>query len=277
MKLNRFSVIGFKTKYAMGDSMRALYVSTITVILSILPIKDIAAHNVWCHCGKNNAAATLTFFYKAGEVYEAISDVMKVWQSANAPLENGVLAEFEHVVKNTPLKPYHYKETLLTLQLLKEKLGVLDTKLKELRALANDGKTVPEFEEATTRILKEQKGIARLSLQGVRYADVAGQQSNPQPIVGLSGILDAQIADLQILSQILDQVISGLRDAIPLAEKGEFAKVMLSGRNAFGDKMPQFTDMIYAYERLYLQTCMATISATMQIYPKGFEWLQKSP
>jgi hypothetical protein len=58
-----------------------------------------------------------------------------------------------------------------------------------------------------------------------------------------------------------------------LAEKGEFAQVMLSGRNAFGDKMPQFTDMISAFERLYTRTCMATIATTMQIYPKGFEWL----
>jgi hypothetical protein len=49
---------------------------------------------------------------------------------------------------------------------------------------------------------------------------------------------------------------------------------MLSGRNAFGDKMPQFTDMISGYDRLYVQTCMATIAATMQVYPKGFEWLK---
>jgi hypothetical protein len=91
---------------------------------------------------------------------------------------------------------------------------------------------------------------------------------------GIVGILDAQAADLKILRGVLEQVTDGLRDAMPLAEKGEFAKVMLSGRNAFGDKMPQFTDLISGYERMYVQTCMATISATMQVYPKGFEWLK---
>jgi hypothetical protein len=255
-------------------AMRFVRAAAISVLISVVSSTSALAHNVWCHCGKLSPEATLTFFYKAGEVYEAISDVMRVWQSANAPLETGVLAEFEHAIKNAPLKSYHFNETMLALQLLKAKMAVLDTKLKELKALANDGNTVPEFDEAITNILKEHKGLGRLSTQGVRYADVAGLPSTQQPIIGLSGIIDAQITDLQILSQILDQVISGLRDAIPLAERGEFARVMLSGRNAFGDKMPQFTDMIYAYERLYVQTCMSTISATMQIYPKGFQWLQ---
>ena len=29
------------------------------------------------------------------------------------------------------------------------------------------------------------------------------------------------------------------------------------------------------YDRFYVQSCMTTIAATMQIYPKGFEWLKK--
>lgn len=109
----------------------------------------------------------------------------------------------------------------------------------------------------------------------MRYADLAGKEARPQPIVGIVGVVDAQLADLAILRGVLSQVVSGLRDAMPLAEKGEFARVMLSGRNAFGDKMPQLTDMVSAFDRLYVQTCMATISATMQVYPKGFEWLAK--
>ena len=39
--------------------------------------------------------------------------------------------------------------------------------------------------------------------------------------------------------------------------------------------MPQFTDLISAFERLYIRSCMATISATMQTYPAGFAWLKK--
>lgn len=46
-----------------------------------------------------------------------------------------------------------------------------------------------------------------------------------------------------------------------------------------GDKMPQFTDMMSAFERFYVRTCMATITTTMQVYPRGFEWLteKKAP
>jgi hypothetical protein len=80
---------------------------------------------------------------------------------------------------------------------------------------------------------------------------------------------------LKLLRGKLDEVITAARDAIPLAEKGQFAQVMLSGRNGFGDKMPQFTDWFSAYDRFYVQSCMTTIAATMQIYPKGFEWLKK--
>lgn len=232
------------------------------------------AHNVWCHCPKGNKQTTLEFFYKAGEVYEALSDAMRTWHTANSPLEKGVLAEFEKAIQRTGLKPYHYQETYHALNSLKLKLEVLQIKLTELRAIAADGDTTPAFDSALTKILSASKNIGRLSTTGVRYADIAGKGTRNEPIVGIVGILDAQLADLKILRSVLDQVVDGLRDALPLAEKGEFAKVMLSGRNAFGDKMPQFTDMISGYERMYVQTCMATIAATMQVYPKGFEWLK---
>jgi hypothetical protein len=233
----------------------------------------VATHNVWCHCPKKEAPKTLAFFYKAGEVYEALSDAMATWHSANSPLEKGVLAEFERAVNKTALKPYHYQETYHALNALKVKTEVLQIKLTELRVLAADGTTVPEFDAALTKILGEARNIGRLSTTGVRYADAAGRGGKPQPIVGIVGIVDAQLTDLKLLRGTLDQVVTGLRDALPLAEKGEFARVMLSGRNAFGDKMPQLTDMVSGFDRLYVQTCMATIAATMQVYPKGFEWL----
>jgi hypothetical protein len=78
---------------------------------------------------------------------------------------------------------------------------------------------------------------------------------------------------LKILQKTLDAVISGLRDAIPLTTKGEFAAVMLSGRNAFGDKMPQFIQMFGAFQSYYIRTVGVTITATMQLYPRGYEWL----
>jgi hypothetical protein len=249
--------------------------SLILAAVVLLLQAPLTAHNVWCHCPKKDAQKTLDFFYKAGEVYEALSDAMLTWHSANSPLEKGVLAEFERAIKKTPLKPYHYQETLHALNALTIKTEVLQIKLSELRVLAADGTTTPEFDTALTKILAESRNIGRLSMTGVRYSDLAGRESKPQPIVGIVGVVDAQLADLKILRGVLNQVVSGLRDALPLAEKGEFARVMLSGRNAFGDKMPQLTDMVSGFDRLYVQTCMATISATMQTYPKGFEWLTR--
>jgi hypothetical protein len=237
-------------------------------------VQTASAHNVWCHCPKGNKLTTLKFFYKAGEVYEALSDAMRTWHTANSPLEKGVLAEFDRAVHGTPLKPFHYKETQHALNLLTLKLEVLQLKLSELREIAAEGETTPEFEAALNKMLKTNVNTCRLSSSGVRYADVGGKPAPDGAIQGIAGIMDAQAADLKILRGVLGQVNDGLRDAMPLAEKGEFAKVMLSGRNAFGDKMPQLTDMISCYERMYVQTCMSTISATMQVYPKGFEWLK---
>jgi hypothetical protein len=244
-----------------------------SLFLAVL-VPGASAHNVWCHCPKGNKLTTLKFFYKAGEVYEALSDAMKTWHTANSPLEKGVLAEFDRAVHGTPLKPYHYKETQAALNLLTLKLEVLQLKLSELREIGAEGETTPDFETALNKMLVTNQNTCRLSSAGVRYADVAGKEAAAAPIKGIVGILDAQSADLKLLRGVLDQVNAGLRDAMPLAEKGEFAKVMLSGRNAFGDKMPQLTDMISCYERMYVQTCMSTISATMQVYPKGFEWLK---
>src|SRR5262249_15788567 len=152
-----------------------------------------------------------------------ITSIMQTWHMANTPLELGVIAEFENVLQRKSLKADNFKETLVGLELLKIKLSTLGIRLRELRSLAQTGDVVPEFESAVTAILRQQKGIRRLALEGVRYSDVTGTAAADKPIVGLSGIIDAQIEDLQILIRVLDEVIAGLRDAIPLAERGEFA------------------------------------------------------
>ncbi len=248
--------------------------STVVVAgLMLVTNVQLSAHNVWCHCSKKDKLTTMKFFYQAGAVYEALSDALGTWHSANSPLEKGVLAEFERAINGAPLKPYHYRETLHALTALQVKLEVLHIALGQLRELSADGTTTPEFDAALSKLLAEGPRVNRLSTAGVRYADSAGREQPTMPIVGITGVIDAQITDLRILRSVLDQVVVGLRDALPLADRGEFARVMLSGRNAFGDKMPQLTDMVSAYDRLYVQTCMATIAATMQVYPKGFEWL----
>lgn len=134
----------------------------------------------------------------------------------------------------------------------------------------------PGFDDAVAKLLRESKDLRRVADVGLRYGDVGGLKATRSTPTNVLDIYRAQREDLAILRKLLPEVIAGLRDAIPLAEKGEFARVMLSGRNAFGDKMPQFTDLFSTYDRFYVESCMATIAATMQIYPAGFEWLKKS-
>jgi hypothetical protein len=240
------------------------------------PLGPAQAHNVWCHCAFPDARDTIEFFHKAGAVYETLSKkVLLKWHQANSPLEEGVLAEFEHKVdRSKGLKANLFRQTLVGLTELRTNLDDLDVKLADVESFVSSKKVTPVFDTTVARLLREDRPIERLSATGVRYSEVSGITSKDGVIEGIAGILAAQRADLRILTNKLDEVIAGLRDAIPLAEKGEFAAVMLSGRNVFGDKMPQFTDMISAYERLYVRTCMATIAATMQIFPRGFEWVR---
>lgn len=239
------------------------------------------AHNVWCHCPKRDVALTIRFFHQSGEVYEALSrGVILQWHEANGHLETGILAEFDYKLdpKRNKVNSHKFKQALRGYEQVALALETLDKELAELQAIDNSGPSVDVFERTLTKILAESRPFERLSLTATRYADLGGMKLDKgEPIVGTTGILAAQRHDLAILRATLEEVLKGLRDALPLAEKGEFAQVMLSGRNAFGDKMPQFTDMMSAFERLYVRTCMATITTTMQVYPRGFEWLTTKP
>lgn len=237
------------------------------------------AHNVWCHCNFKDPKDTLDFFHLAGDVYTNHAIAVKMWHDSNVPLENGVLAEFE--AKLDPAKtrkPELFRENMQKLQLLDKQLGELDSRLEKVIVFLKAKKASPGFNEALTKVTSSTKDIRRLSAVGTRYSEVGGKGAFTTAAPKLDSVLAIYIAqreDLGLLRKKLNEVIDGARDAIPLAEKGEFAQVMLSGRNAFGDKMPQFTDWFSAYDRFYVQSCMSTIAVTMQIYPKGFEWLKK--
>jgi hypothetical protein len=98
-----------------GAAMLARAVQiAIAVSLFCIVSATASAHNVWCHCGKNNRDATIKFFHKSGEVYEAVVDVMRTWHAGNGPLERGVIAEFE-ASSSGERKPFHFVETLYSL------------------------------------------------------------------------------------------------------------------------------------------------------------------
>ncbi len=233
------------------------------------------AHNVWCHgnCGKPKD--TLEFYHRAGDVYMTLSRAKQSWQEANSHLEEGVLAEFESKLdKANQLKPYEFRYALQGYVSMRNVLVELDESIGRLQNVDVKCEKVAKHEAALARLLADGRAIPRLSLRGVRYADAGGLVSEGiAKIDGTTSILAAWRTDLKVLIQGLDEVIAALRDAIPLAEKGDFAAVMLSGRNAFGDKMPRFTDMFSAFDRMYVMTVMATIQTTMEVYPAGYNWL----
>lgn len=256
--------------------LKALITAT-AVFISYAPTSY--AHNVWCHCSFKNPKDTLDFFHLAGDVYTNHAIAVRMWHESNVPLENGVLAEFETKLDpEKALKPELFRENMQKLQQLDTQLGELDSRLEKVITFLKTKKASPGFNEALTKVTSSTKDMRRLSAVGTRYSEVGGKEKFTTSVPKLDSVLSIYVAqreDLRLLRNKLGEVIDGARDAIPLAEKGEFAQVMLSGRNAFGDKMPQFTDWFSAYDRFYVQSCMSTIAVTMQIYPKGFEWLKK--
>ena len=258
---------------------KILRVFVTTTALLLVSVQTSYAHNVWCHCTFRSPKDTLDFFHLSGDVYTSHASAVRVWHESNVPLENGVLAEFE--AKLDPAKarkPELFRENMQKLQQLDSQLGDLDGRLGKVIDFLRSKKASPGFNDALAKVTNSTKDIRRLSAVGTRYAEVGGKTKLATSAPKLDSVLAIYVAqreDLGMLRKKLREVIDGARDAIPLAEKGEFAQVMLSGRNAFGDKMPQFTDWFSAYDRFYVQSCMATIAVTMQIYPKGFEWLKK--
>lgn len=199
--------------------------------------------------------------------------VLASYNQANSLLEKGIVAE----LRGKP-EPKCFRASIAALEEAQRQMKLLDARFGELLAIDAAGTEVPEFGEALEKILREERPFERVSLQGVRYANSGGRERDePTPLKGSRDILLAQREDLRVLERKLAEVLDAYRSALPLAEKAQFVPVMLSGRNAFGDKMPQFTDMMSAYDRFVVRSCMKTIDATMQIYPTGWEWLEEQP
>ena len=255
--------------------MKKIIASCILVTALILTSIVAQAHNVWAHGNYIDPLLTVEFYRQSGHVYKSRSKMVQIWQEANSHLEDGVMAEFESKVnKESKVRPEEFKEALLGYQKLKRAMADFDNAIKLLQEIDKKGEKTKLHEKTLETILREGRPMPRLARTGVRYSDAAGiAKGKVSPLRNTTDILFAWREDLKVLSFTLDEVIEGLRDAIPLAEKGEFGSVMLSGRNAFGDKMPQFTEMFSAYHRFYVRTVMATIVTTMQVYPAGYEWL----
>lgn len=197
---------------------------------------------------------------------------MGTYYNANSYLERAIVAEL-----NGRANPAMFRASLGSFEAVAGQMAILEQKFDELIAIDKSGQQVRKFEDALAKLLSEAHPFERLGSAGVRYANIGGGQRQAPPQLKTSrDILAAQREDLQMLRKALGEAVAAFREALPLTQKGEFVPVMLSGRNAFGDKMPKFADMISAYDRFNVRTCMATIDATMQVYPAGFEWLRRT-
>jgi hypothetical protein len=171
-----------------------------------------------------------------------------------------------------------FKQALKHFEQCSELMTELDKKFGELIAIHGQGKLDKNFEKSLARILKQSDFEEQPSLEKLRYSNVAKEAAGKKPpkLRNLADIMQAQQASLQLVKRQLDETIGALRNVLPLAEKGEFSAMMLSGRHGFSDKVQQSVHLIGAYSQFYVRPCMATIDATMQSYPSGLEWLKRS-
>lgn len=188
-------------------------------------------------------------------------------------LEQGVMAELD----GKP-NPELFSKALSKFEESLDAMNDLDGKLVNLIALSKQSPQNATFQQALGKILVEWKAPERVTLSHARYANVgtsahAEHWNNPK---NLLEIMEAQRKDLDILRTQMKQTIEAFRSVIPLAEKHEFAAMMLSGREGFADKVQQSVDLVGRYGRFYTSSCMTTIAATMQAYPAGLEWIKDS-
>jgi hypothetical protein len=247
----------------------------VTQLLLLVLSSPASAHQVWAHNTCKNPADAVEFFHKSKEVYVALTRLERIWQDASYSLENGILAEFDSKIDRTKsLQIDEYRKALTGYTQMRSAMNGLDQAIQVLQGVDAKCEKVENFVETLKRNLTGSTAFPRLSTTGVRFSDAAGLPSEQiSPMYSIADILQAWKNDLGVMEKTLDEVIGAMKDAMPLAERGEFAAVMLSGRNAFGEKMPQFTNMFSAYQRLYVTAVLSTITTTMQVYPSGFEWL----
>ncbi len=152
----------------------------------------------------------------------------------------------------------------------------LEKKLDELIGIHTRGTLDRGFEQALGRILQSGPPLQRVSLQGLRYSNTATPQASQlaQP-KDLLEIMTMQKEDLGLLKRQLTEMIDAFTTTLPLADRGEFASALLSGRVGFADKVQQSVYLLGVYTQSYIGRCMNTIDATMQVYPSGLEWLKR--
>ena len=187
-------------------------------------------------------------------------------------LEQGVLAD----MSGKP-QPKYFRQALEQFRKSSRAMDTLLKKMEELIGIHKSATVDRTFAQALERVLQGSKPLDRVSLSGVRYSNI-GSIKIPTPAQpkDLLEMMTMQRDDLVILKRQLDEMIQAFTTVLPLADRGEFASALLSGRFGFADKVQQSVFLLGLYNQFYVAKCMATIDATMQVYPTGLQWLRQA-
>lgn len=188
-------------------------------------------------------------------------------------LEQGVLAE----MKGAP-KPEYFHEAYNKFQQCADAMDNLALRMTDLIETHKKYGDDPKFAASLGRILREADRLERVSMTGVRYSNVGGARiraRNNRPS-DLQNMLQMQRNDLALLRRQMRDTLSEFAKVLPLADRGEFASLILSGRHGFSDRIQQSVDMLGTFTTFYTRSCMTTIDATMQVYPSGLGWLREA-
>ena len=233
------------------------------------------AHANACHRGYVNKADTITFYeksFKASEILHTV--VLKERFAADNFLELGVLAD----IKGEPAEE-NLQNALSNLKESRKHMDDLYNQIGLMREHDKSHKPLPAHIKALGRILANQPPIERVSLTNSRFANVNRSKAavtNFGPIgKDFDELLSNLQYDLKILQKETDEVIEAFVPIMSLAKNGGFAAMVLSGRAPLPEKIMHSVDQTMVYAQFFNRACMTSISADMQIYPNGFEWLPK--
>jgi hypothetical protein len=187
-------------------------------------------------------------------------------------LEKGVLSEL-HGNK----APRNFSESLKWYEATLVQADALAARLSELRAIGKKSTLLPEFEAALSKVLADHPPIERVSRTMARYSNLGQGRQVDRHLDKFGQNLDEVLAsiqqDLNLVRDNLRETIKEFRNVSEVARDGGLAALILSGRASFPELVMQGEDMMTAFIRFYGLACMTTIVATMQVYPKGLEFL----
>jgi hypothetical protein len=187
-------------------------------------------------------------------------------------LEKGVLGEL-----NGNKAPEDFEQSLIWYRATLEQADQLAARLTELRAIEKGSPLLPEFETALAKVLADHPPIERVSRTSARYSNLGQGQQIGRHLDKFGANLDEVLAsiqgDLDLVRDNLKETIREFDNVHEVARDGGLAALILSGRSSFPELVMQGEDMMTTFIRFYGLACMTTIVATMQVYPKGLEFL----